>query len=503
MADTDTLVLGSGLSGLSVAALLAAKGEKVRVLEAHEHPGGYAHTFPMGKWSFCAQVHYIFSCGEGETIARFLESLGLSREVEFNRLDPEGFDHVVVAGERYRIPNGLDKYRERLIRKFPDEAPGLREFFRLMAATRDELELFPAEPGWRDWVSVPFQFSHLMRERNHTLQDVYDRLQLSARLQTILAGQAGDYLLPPNGISFLLHTALVTAYDRGAYYPKKHFKHLVDSIVKSITSKPGCEVLFEKRVEKIEVNGGQITGVKTNDGVVHTAKRYISNIDPKQTVALTGAEHFPSEYLKKMNYEYSMSAITMYLATKDIDLRDFGFGSFNTWYYPHDDINAIYARQNDKTDFSNPWIFISTPSLHSSEPGLAPPDSQTMILATNCASEPFCNLRKNDFQQYRKLKKEIHEHMLDAMEKNFIPNFRKHLAFDISGTPPTNERYCLAPNGNAYGSALTPQNVKQRVPMETPISNLWLCNASTGWPSVAGTIGTGMKLHEKLTGSRI
>ena len=44
---TDYLVLGSGLAGLSFAALMAKAGKKVKVIEAHEFPGGYGHTFEM------------------------------------------------------------------------------------------------------------------------------------------------------------------------------------------------------------------------------------------------------------------------------------------------------------------------------------------------------------------------------------------------------------------------------------------------------------------------
>ena len=43
--QTDYLVLGSGLSALSFGALIAKAGRQVVVLEAHEFPGGYGHTF--------------------------------------------------------------------------------------------------------------------------------------------------------------------------------------------------------------------------------------------------------------------------------------------------------------------------------------------------------------------------------------------------------------------------------------------------------------------------
>lgn len=70
----------------------------------------------------------------------------------------------------------------------------------------------------------------------------------------------------------------------------------------------------------------------------------------------------------------------------------------------------------------------------------------------------------------------------------------------VAGTPVTNERYCFAPKGNAYGSALTPANVGfGRGPRRSDLDNLWLVNATAGFPSVAGTVGAGMRLFRELS----
>ncbi len=501
MDAVDTLVLGSGMAGLSVAALLARDGERVHVLEAHEHPGGYAHTFPMGKWHFCAQAHYIFHCDAERTIGRFLKAVGLDAEVRFRRLSPEGFDHIVVAGERYPVPNGLAQHCERLARRFPAEQSQLRSYFTLLTSVSDELDKLPDEPGVLDWLTAPFRFPRLIRDRSSTLQDVYDRLRLSPRLQAVLAGQAGDYLLPPEKVSFLLHTALVCAYDRGAYYPERHFRHLVDAMVSSIANRPGCEVKVRQRVVKIEVHNGRVIGVRTEDGKLHTARRYVSNIDPKQTLTLADPKHFPPAFLSHCDYDYSCGSFTLYLGTKGLDLRDYGFGSFNVWHYPHDDLNKIYA-DLERGDFQDPWLFISTPTLHTDVPGLAPPNGQVLVVATACPHEPFRELRERDARLYRKEKRRIKERILDVLEEHYIPGLRKHLAIQVAGTATTNEWYCGSPRGNAYGAALTPANAMRRVPMKTPLRNLFLCNASAGWPSVAGTIGSGMRLHQMLSRGR-
>ena len=74
--ETDYLIVGSGLSALVFGSLMAKSGRKVCVLEAHEHPGGFGHTFALAnKYKFNAQLHYVWDCGEGDTVNRVLKKL--------------------------------------------------------------------------------------------------------------------------------------------------------------------------------------------------------------------------------------------------------------------------------------------------------------------------------------------------------------------------------------------------------------------------------------------
>jgi all-trans-retinol 13,14-reductase len=495
----DDLVMGAGIAGLTTAALLAADGRRVLVVEQHDTPGGYAHTFEVGAYRFCAQVHYIFSCGEGETLHELLSAIGLADEVQFQRLDPEGFDHIVVAGDRYRVPNGLDKYRDRLIRRHPDAARALTRYFDTITALGAEMDRLPKPIRKRDLLTAPLRFPRLLRFRNWTLQQLYDHLHMPARLQTVLAGQAGDYLLPPAEVSLLLHVALVRGYDRGAYYPRKHFRHLVGSVAQYIAGRPGCEIVLDTSIERILVERGRVVGVETKAGRVLTAKRYISNIDPQRTAQLIGAAHLPSDYSERVTYPYSSGNLTLYLGVRGIDLRDHGFGSWNVWHYPHDDINAIYRRQLVDEDYREPWLFMSTPTLHTDEPGMCPPGHQIIELATSAPYAPWKRLRDTDRRRYNAEKKRVRDRLVQVIEDHYVPSLSKHLAMRVMGTPATNARFCGAPDGNAYGVALTPGYMGPgRIPNETPFGNLWLVNASTGYPSVAGTVRAGIDLHARL-----
>jgi phytoene dehydrogenase-like protein len=501
--DFDDLVIGAGMAGLAVAALLAQSGRRVLVVEAHDVPGGYAHTFAVKDYRFCAQVHYVFGCGEGETVDRLLGRLGLAEQVPFVRLDCEGFDHIVVSGERVRVPNGLAKYRERLLRRYPGWRAPILGYFAAVTAVSEELDRSDELPRAMTPLAVlrsAYRFRHLLRYARSTLEDVYDSLRVPPRLRAILAGQSGDYLLPPRDVSFLLHVALVCGYDRGAYYPRWHFASLVDALVGSVRSHPGCAVLLEHEVERIHVDGRRVTGVSTRNGRRFAARRYVSNVDPRLTARLVGEEHLARD-AARLRYEYSCSTITLYLAVKGLDLRDHGFGSFNVWHYPHDDINRMYDDQLRRHDLGNPWLFLSTPTLHSDAPGLCPPGHQILEVATCADYAYFAELRRGDRRAYNVEKKKVREAILDVLEAQYVPHLRDHLALRILGTPATNERFCRAPAGNAYGAALDPAHVTlDRRPFRASLENLWMANATAGLPSVAGALGAGMRLYGELSG---
>jgi phytoene dehydrogenase-like protein len=500
--EFDDLVMGAGLAGLAVASLLAQAGRRVLVLETHDVPGGNAHTFAMRQFHFCAQVHYIFGCGEGQTIDRLLRRLRLSDQVPFVRLDCEGYDHIVVAGERVRIPSGLARYREQLLRRYPQWRVPILGYFETLIAVGEELDRsddFPRAMTPLSVLRTGYRFRHVLRYARSTLEDVYDALKMPQRLRAILAGQAGDYLLPPRDVSFLLHVGLVCAYDRGAYYPVKHFSSLVDSLADFMRSQPGCALLLEHEIARIHANKGRVTGVTTRDGSTFTARRYISNLDPRLTARLIGAEKLEGD-AERLRYRYSASTVTMYLGLRGIDLRDHGFGSFNVWHYPHDDINQIYDDQLKRHDLRSPWLFLSTPTLHTDAPGLCPPGHQILEAATCADYGYFAELRHRDRRAYNVEKKKVRDAMLDVIER-YVPRVREHIVLRVIGTPTTNAHFCGAPEGNAYGATLDPAHVTLgRRPFHTSLENLWMANATAGLPSVSGALGAGMQLFGEMTG---
>jgi all-trans-retinol 13,14-reductase len=506
---TDYLIVGSGLSGLVFGALMANSGKIVQVLEAHEHPGGFGHTSTMAKkYTFNAQFHYVWDCGEGQTVNLVLKKLGLDREVTFERYDPDGFDRMRMPGYAIDIPSNLEELIQRLSTLFPECSDRIRQFVNVVEMTGEGLKNLSPPLKLGELLKHPQETFCAVRHLNSTLQDVFDEFQLPQSAQTLLALQWLDFLLPPNQLSFYAWVALFRGYQAGAFYPTQHFEHVINSLVNAIESHGG-HVRLNHEVTNFRVANRTVTGVQAIDLTTHqtdefTGDTVICNIDPKKAAKMIGESQFSKTVRRKLNYEYSASNYMAYCVVKDLDLRDYGFGKWNLFHSGHDNLNEAFAQMYDRHDFSNPSFAITTPTFLTDASRDCPEDCQIVEFLTVANYDYFQKLRESDRKAYNQKKQEILDSILDVVEKHYVPNFRKHMVFHITGSPTTNERFCWCPNGNSYGSSLTPRNMGLgRLNHETSLKQFYFCNASSGYPGFAPTFWTGALLYQRLSGDAI
>jgi all-trans-retinol 13,14-reductase len=507
--QTDYLIVGSGLSALVFGSLMAKAGNKVRILEAHEYPGGFGHTFTMAKkYKFNAQLHYVWDCGEGKTVNRVLHKLELDREVTFERYDPDGFDRMHMPGYTLAIPSSPETLSQRLTALLPESAAKIERFIQEIQTVSDSLKVLSPPIKPQDLVRNLGGVSRTLLYLNSTLQDVFNKFDLPLPAQTLLASQWPDFLLPPDRLSFYAWVILFTGYQNGAFYPTQHFEHVINSLVKTIVD-CGGEVLLNQEVHEFVISDRTVTGVlaenlKTKQIVEFTADTIICNIDPQQAARTIGLDRFSPTVRRKLNYDYSPSNFMAYCVVKDLDLRDYGFGKWNTFHTGDPDLNRAFDRMYYEHDFSNPSFAITTPTLLTTAERDCPEDCQIIEFLTVANYEYFKNLKSTDPKAYRQKKTEIFDSILNVVEANYIPNLREHLVFNITGSPTTNEDYCWCPEGNSYGSSLTPKNMGiGRLTAETSLNNFYFCNASSGYPGFAPTFWTGASLYQKLSGDPI
>lgn len=502
--EYDYVIIGTGSSALTVGALLANAGHKVCMLEAHDIPGGYCQSFRTGDFYFCAQVHYIWGCAPGGKIYEFLKRVGLEKDITFELFDTSGYDVMAMPdGKKVRIPYGWDKLVENVVEAYPDQKAPMEKFVAVLKKIREEFRFLPDRKlGWKDYLKA-YKVMTIIKYRKATLQDLFDECGLSKEAQAVLCANAGDFMEPPERLSLFMYVALFGGYNTGAYYPTKHFKYYIERLADFITEHDGCHIYYETEVDQIKTENGSVVGVSTKNGKTFTAKNYICNGDPKKMAGVIGLEKFPEEEQKKLDYTYSPAGVVVYLGLKDIDLRDYGFGSSNIWHLEQWDMNKMW-REMGEVNFENPWIFMSTPTLHTKEGGTTPgPENQILEIASYTEYQPFKDAQDRSYAEYAKLKQRVAERMIDLVEEKYIPNLRKHIMVKTVGTSTTNEDFILTPHGNAYGSTMTPEQVSlNRLKAKTPFDNFWWCNASSGWAGMYGTVSTGMQLYMDLTGDR-
>ncbi len=130
MTDYDAIIIGSGAGGLTAAVPLAQAGLKVLVCEQHEVPGGWTHSFTLQGYKFSPGVHYIGGIQPGGSLRRIYQGLGVSKDLSFVELNPEGYDHIFIGEERFDFPKGREALIDMLKSRFPHEAEGIDRYFK-------------------------------------------------------------------------------------------------------------------------------------------------------------------------------------------------------------------------------------------------------------------------------------------------------------------------------------------------------------------------------------
>jgi phytoene dehydrogenase-like protein len=501
--DADVAVIGSGAGGLAAAVGLAQAGLNVQVFEQHYVPGGWCHTFTREGYRFSPGVHYIGGLGPGGQMRAIYEGLGVSQDLTFCEINPDGYDHMLIGEDRFDIPKGRQRFAERLRSRFPRESSGIEGYFGFVDAIHRELHRLSDFTWQRDLIRLPFIAPNLLRWGWRSAQSVLDHYLSDPLLKAILSGQSGDHGLPPSLVSAPVHAAIARHYFEGAYYPMGGGFAIPRAFARAL-KRAGGHIHLSNRVERIIIERGKAVGITTSDGTEVRARNIISNADPEVTFGrLVGREQLSSRLRRKLDRtRYSVSALSLYMAT-DLDLPSLGIDSGNYWYYQHKDIDQIYRSGMGSGVLDLPQI----PALFLTATTLKDP---TKIHSGQHTLEAFTFVSYDRFRQwaheeegkrseaYEALKDRMMQRMIVAAEK-IIPGLGRNLVYCELGTPLTNERYINATRGSLYGIDKGRFQVGPLAyPIRTELENLWMCGASTLGHGVSGATVSGLSVAAQI-----
>lgn len=503
--DVDAIVIGSGAGGLTAAVALANAGQKVLVVEQHYVAGGWCHSFTLQGYRFSPGVHYIGGLQKGGSTNFIYRGLGVSGDLAFCELNPDGYDHVIVGDQRFDIPKGKDVYINRLKERFPHEARGIDRFFTTVQRIVDQARVGMSAASPLDALALPFRAPHLMRWFVGSAQAMVDACVTDPFLKAILLSQTGDHGVPPSAVPGVVHATVMEHYFDGGYYPLGGGFAIPRAFVRALKRKGG-ELRLSTRAAKILIEDGHAVGVKLDDGTEIRARSVISNADPEVTLGtLVGREHLSKGLRRKLDKaRYSTSALSLFFAV-NMDLQAAGLDSGNVWYYDHPDVDQIYKHGMDDYNLHHPieGQFLTVTTLK--DPSKMHSGHHTCETFAFVGYDAFKRWEEGHASEgtvrpgdYADFKEALTDKMFDGLER-IVPGIRDHVVFAELGTPLTNRYYVEATQGNLYG---TDKRMGQLGPLSYPIRSeidgLYMVGASTISHGVVGATMSGLEAAKSI-----
>ena len=487
--DTDIIVIGSGIGGLSCAALSAKYGFDVVVCESHSIAGGAAHGFERNGYKFDSGPSLYSGLSYSpspnplqQVLAAIGEELPCVNYDTWGCCLPEGdFDTRLGAEQfcevlqRLRGESAVDEWRQlqRVMEPFAQSAialptSALRLDFGAFRTVGKFAPLMLRHAANLGKLTKPF--SLIMDD---VVGDSFIRNWLNL-LCFLLSGLPAD---STNAAEVAFMFADWYKPDVKLDYPIGGSAALVDALVRGLKKHNG-ELMLNAHVEQILVENNRAVGVGLRNGkVIRARKAVISNASVWDTLKLIPESSISAKY--RMQRQATPECDSFMHLHLGIDSRGIRSDLACHYIFVKDWKLGITAPQN--------VVLISIPSVL--DPTLAPQGKHVIHVYTP-GNEPYALFQGMDrgSEEYRK-QKEVRSQIMWSALQRVIPDIRNRCEVTLVGTPLTHERYLRRHNGS-YGPAIRAS--EGLFPSaKTPLPGLLCCGDSTfpgiGLPAVAAS----------------
>lgn len=480
--EKEVIIIGAGLSGLTCASLLAKRGLKVKVVESQYKPGGSCGIFKRNDVIFEQGAAMLYGFGErGFNPHRFL----------FNSLE-ESID-MIKHDELYAINYGeykiifyedIDKFIDQLIEIFPDERRGFKKFYadmerlylKVIAANPVYIspDIVKKEDGLKQFLQHPLAYIKFLGYLNASTESVLKKYFKNKEVFKFFNKLTSTYCYTnvaetPAVLSSIM---FIDNHYGGSYYPAGSTLNLVGKLEKVIEENNG-EMIYNKKVVKIMVEGNKAIGVQLNDESIINADFivYSGNVwNLYRSLINEYTNEESKKYVESIIPTYP--SVVLYTLVKEEVIPD---GTLpiemlvsNKETIDENEITVYILSIDDKTICPNGYHTVITigPSFKKWPKG----------------TENYNN------KNYRSEKEVEVNRILNILEHRF-PGFKDNVVYKELATPSTLERYVMKEGGAVAGpKQKIGQHMLKRLHVKSDIDKLYYCGESTvmgtGTPAV-------------------
>lgn len=484
----DVVIIGSGLGGLVSAIILAKEGYSVCVLEKNNQFGGNLQTFVRDKTIFDTGIHYIGGLSEGQNLYKYFKYLGIMDDLNLKKMDEDGFDIISFENDPIEYPHaqGYENFTKQLVQFFPEERENIENYCQEVTKTCDSFPLYNLE--------AQGQYDTAILSIN--AKEQIDKTTSNQKLRAVLAGTNFLYAGIAEKSPFYVHALSVNSYIQSSWRCVNGGSQITKQLIKQLKLQGG-EIYKYKEAVQFEVENNAVTSVKMKDGTEVSATYFISNVDPKATLKLVGADKFRKSFYNRIqSLEGVLSAFSLYVVFKP---ESFKYINHNYYHFKNSE-DVWNAHQYNEATW--PMAFMASMNASKNTNGWA--DGMTFITYMKFEElaewEQTYNTTAEEADRgtsYEAFKAKKTEKFLQAIEVKF-PGIRECIRSVHSSTPLSYRDYIGGHKGNMYGYEKDSNNpMKTFIASKTKLDNLYLTGQSINMHGVLGvTIGAVVSCSE-------
>ncbi len=504
----DAIIIGSGMGGLTTAALLSELGWKVCVLEQHYTAGGYTHSYERQGYEWDVGVHYIGDVGTRTRTRRMFDFLS-GGKLEWAPMDKE-YDRFFVGDKVFSAVAGKQAFRDNLVGFFPKEERAIDAYLELLADVSGALtahSMGRVLKPWQQAVTSPFMKMRTPDTMYRNTYEVLSELTDDQDLIAVLCGQWGDMGLPPKQSAFMMHAMIARHYLYGGYYPIGGSWRIAESIIPMIQN-GGGEVFTYARVNNILLENGKVKGVEMADGHCIDCACVISSAGTENTF-----NHLlPADAVDNFGYREllptvrpSFAHLCIYIGLKE-SAQQLGLPKTNFWIYPHNDFDAAVERFVADKNAPFPVVYISFPSAKDPDYLNRHPGTATIEIVAPAPYKWFEEWQGSTWgkrgEAYDALKAEFGERLMQHLYDK-LPQLNGKVDYYEVSTPLSTDWFAGYQRGELYGLDHTAERLQQKwLGPRTKIPGLWLTGQDVLTAGVTGAMMSGLLTTMAMVGMR-